>query len=175
MAFGEFNAGAVKAEKDVLFLNLDYGIALGIMLNGQLHYGKSGYSGEFGHIPIFNNEILCHCGKKGCLETKASGWALTRMVKEKRMEGSSSILFHTANENTEIKLEKIINAAIHDDVLAIELIGDIGDKIGRGIALLINIFNPELVIIGGSLAANEDYIRLPIKECYQQIFTQPGE
>ncbi|MEO7315283.1 MAG: ROK family protein [Ginsengibacter sp.] len=163
MAFGEFSSGIVKGEKDVLFLNLDYGIGLGIMLNGQLYYGKSGYSGEFGHIPIFDNEILCHCGKKGCLETEASGWALTRMVQEKRLEGSSSVLFQDLNEDSEIKLEDVIQAAIHDDVLAIELIAKIGDKIGRGIALLINLYNPELVIIGGSLAETGDYIRLPIK------------
>ncbi len=90
MAYGEFSSGIVKAEKDVLFLNLDYGIGLGILIDSQLYYGKSGYSGEFGHIPLFNNEIICHCGKKGCLETEASGWALTRRFKEKLKEGYTS-------------------------------------------------------------------------------------
>ncbi|MGV8879705.1 MAG: ROK family protein [Sphingobacteriaceae bacterium] len=163
MAFGEFSTGIVKGEKDVLFLNIDYGIGLGILINGQLYYGKSGYSGEFGHIPLFDNEILCHCGKKGCLETEASGWALTRMVKEKMLEGSSSVLFERADEGKEIQMEDVIWAANNDDVLAIELIAKIGENIGRGIALLINIFNPELVILGGSLAQTGEYIRLPIK------------
>ncbi|SMC85060.1 ROK family transcriptional regulator [Pedobacter nyackensis] len=162
MAYGEFSAGVVNHEKNVLFLNLDHGIGLGILVNGQLYYGKSGYSGEFGHIPLFNNEIICQCGKKGCLETEASGWALTRMFKERLLEGSSSIL--TKNKNSaDIKMEDIINAANNDDVLAIELIAKIGENLGRGIALLINLFNPELVILGGSLAATEEYIRLPIK------------
>ena len=163
MAFGEFSSGIVKGEKDVLFLNLDYGIGLGILINGQLYYGKSGYSGEFGHIPLFNNEILCHCGKKGCLETEASGWALVRMVKEKMLEGSTSILFDKSNPNEEITMEDIIKAANNDDVLAIELIAKVGEIIGRGLAMLINIFNPELVILGGSLAQTGEYIRLPIK------------
>ncbi|ACU05193.1 ROK family transcriptional regulator [Pedobacter heparinus] len=163
MAYGEFSAGVVEAEKNVLFLNLDHGIGLGILVNGQLYYGKSGYSGEFGHIPMFDNEIICRCGKKGCLETEASGWALTRMFKERLSEGSSSILSQNNTDTEDLKMEDIINAAIHDDVLAIELIAKIGDNLGRGIALLINLFNPELVILGGSLAATEEYIRLPIK------------
>jgi len=163
MAFGEFSSGIVKGEKDVLFLNMDYGIGLGIMINGQLYYGKSGYSGEFGHMPLFDNEILCRCGKKGCLETAASGWALTRMVKEKMMEGSSSVLFEKMGDKAEIQMEDVIKAANNDDVLAIELIAKIGENIGRGIALLINIFNPELVVLGGSLAQTGEYIRLPIK------------
>lgn len=163
MAYGEFCAGAVNGEKDVLFLNLDHGVGLGIVMNSQLYYGKSGFSGEFGHIPLFKNEIICHCGKKGCLETEASGWALTRLVREKLQEGSSSVLTGRKGELPEIQLENIIAAAIDDDMLAIELIGTIGENLGKGIALLINLFNPELVILGGSLAVTGEYIRLPIK------------
>ena len=164
MACGEFSTGGIaKGEKNVLFLNLDYGLGLGILVDGQLYYGKSGYSGEFGHIPIFDNEILCHCGKKGCLETEASGWALTRMFKEKLKEGSSSILTATKKNIDDIQMEDIITAANNDDVLAIELIGKVGANIGRGIAMLINLFNPELVILGGSLSTTKEYIRLPIK------------
>ncbi len=163
MAYGEFCVGAVKDEKDVLFLNLDYGIGMGIMINSQLYYGKSGYSGEFGHIPIFNNEIICQCGKKGCLETEGSGWALLRLFKERLKESSSTIITRKKIDPEHITLGDIIDAANDDDVLAIELIAEIGEKLGRGIALLINIFNPELVILGGSLAQTDDYIRLPIK------------
>lgn len=163
MAYGEFCSDAVHGERNVLFLNLDYGIGMGVLIDGQLYYGKSGYSGEVGHIPLFDNEIICHCGKKGCLETEASGWALTRMFREKLREGSSSMLSRKPGAPDNIQLEDIIDAAIHDDVLAIELIAKIGENLGRGIALLINIFNPELVILGGSLAATQDYIRLPIK------------
>ena len=160
MAFGEFSSGIVKNEKDVLFLNLDYGLGMGIMLNGHLYYGKSGFAGEFGHMPIFKNEIICHCGKKGCLETEASGWALTRMFKERLREGSSTSLQIKAED---IQLEDIIEAAKNDDTLAIELIAEIGENLGRGIALLINIFNPELIVIGGLLASTDEYLRLPIK------------
>lgn len=162
-AYAEFCNGIVKDEKNVLFLNLDYGIGVGIMMNGQLYYGKSGFAGEIGHIPIFDNEIICHCGKKGCLETEASGWALLRLLTQKLKQGSSSILSRNNVSFENIKLEDVINAVSLDDVLAIELVATIGERLGRGIASLINIFNPELIILGGVLSATKDYIRLPIK------------
>ena len=163
MAYGEFCAGAVAGEKDVLFLNLDYGIGVGILIDGQLYYGKSGYAGELGHIPIFDNELICHCGKKGCLETEASGWALTRMFREKLREGSTSVLTLQERLPQTITMEDIILAAKQEDVLAIELIAKVGENLGRGIAFLINVLNPELVILGGSLASTKEYIELPIK------------
>jgi len=163
MAYGEFYSGAVTSEKNVIFINLDYGIGLGILVNGQMYYGKSGFSGEFGHIPFFQNEILCHCGKKGCLETEASGTALVQLCKTKLAAGSSSILSKKVPDINAIKLEDIIAASKEDDTLAIEIIGEIGEKLGKGMATLINLFNPELLIIGGTLASTGDYIRLPIK------------
>jgi predicted NBD/HSP70 family sugar kinase len=163
MAYGEFCSGIVDKEKNILFVNLDYGIGLGIMINGELYYGKSGFAGEFGHIQIFNNEIICHCGKKGCLETEASGSALLEAFKVRLQQGASSIITKDYPDFDDIKLEDIIQAANNDDTLAIELIAEIGEKLGRGIAALINLFNPELVILGGSLSATGDYLFLPVK------------
>jgi predicted NBD/HSP70 family sugar kinase len=163
MSYGEFCSGIVSNEKNVLFVNIDYGVGLGILIDGKLYYGKSGFSGEFGHIPFFNNEIICHCGKKGCLETEASGTALLRMFQQKIEQGSSSLLVKKGKNTNELRLSDIIEAAQAEDVLSIELIAEIGEKIGRGLAVLINIFNPELVILGGTLAETGDYIRLPAK------------
>ncbi|MDQ6478648.1 ROK family protein [Dyadobacter sp. LHD-138] len=164
MAYGEFCAGAVEEEKDVLFLNLDYGIGVGILFDGQVYYGKSGYAGEVGHMPFFDNERICHCGKKGCLETEASGWALRRMFREKLAEGSSSVLTSIKKIRPEdITMDDITEAALNDDVLAIELIARVGENLGRGIAALINVLNPELVVLGGSLIKTGDYLYLPIK------------
>ena len=163
MAYGEFHNGIVHDEKNVLFVNLDYGIGLGIMLDGKIYRGKSGFGGEFGHIPLFGNELICHCGKKGCLETEASGQALLRLFKEKIEQGSSSSLLRNNKKPDEVRLQDIIQATRNEDVLCIELIAEIGEKIGRGISVLINIFNPELVILGGTMAETGDYIRLPIR------------
>lgn len=163
MAYGEFHNGIVRDEKNVLFVNLDYGIGLGIMIDGKIYRGKSGFGGEFGHIPLFANEIICHCGKKGCLETEASGQALLRLFREKIEQGSSSSLLQNHKQPDELRLADIIQATKNEDVLSIELIAEIGEKIGRGISVIINIFNPELVILGGTLAETGDYIRLPIR------------
>ena len=163
MAYGEFCSGVVSNEKNVLFVNMDYGIGLGILIEGKVYYGKSGFSGEFGHIPFFNNEILCHCGKKGCLETEASGASLIRLFKQKIRQGSTSQLATKYEDVEQIRLQDIVEAARHDDMLSIELIAQVGEKIGKGLAVLINIFNPELVILGGTLAETGDLVRLPVK------------
>ena len=163
MAYGEFMSGKNNEEKDVLFLNLDYGIGTGIVINNDIYYGKSGYAGEFGHIPFFNNEIICHCGKKGCLETEASGWAMERMFQERLADSTSIVVTKYGIKPEDVKMEDIIRAVNDDDFMSIELIAEIGENLGRGIAILINLFNPELVILGGSLATTQEYIRLPIK------------
>jgi len=163
MAFGEFCNGEVNTEKNVLFVNLDYGIGLGILIDGKVYYGKSGFSGEFGHIPFFNNEIICHCGKKGCLETEASGNALLRKFKEKIKLGFTSSVLKKNKKVEDITLTDLILAAQNEDVLIIELLAELGENLGKGLAVLINVFNPELIIIGGTLSETGEYLKLPIK------------
>ena len=163
MAYGEYNCGVVKNEKDVIFVNMSFGVGIGIICDGKLYYGKSGYSGEFGHSPTFDNEILCHCGKKGCLETEISGIALERKFKKALEDGSISIL-SGKKAIEDITVDDILTAIIkNEDSLAIEIIEEIGREMGRYLAMLINIFNPELVILGGALAETGMYLRLPIR------------
>jgi predicted NBD/HSP70 family sugar kinase len=163
MAYGEFMAGVVKSERNVLFINVDYGIGMGILIDGNLYYGKSGFSGELGHIPFFNNELICHCGKKGCLETETSGIALLNIVREKIRQGSSSILMSSQNKLEDLQLQDIIDAALKEDMLVMETLSEMGEKLGKALAVLINIFNPELVILGGIVSETGDFLRLPIR------------
>ena len=163
MAYGEYNCGVVQNEKDVIFVNIGWGVGIGIVCNGKLYYGKSGYSGEFGHSPVFDNEIICHCGKKGCLETETSGIALERKFKKALENGSISILSGKMAIE-EITVEDILAAITkNEDTLGIEIIEEIGGNMGRYLSMLINIFNPELVVIGGMLAETGMYLRLPIR------------
>ena len=138
-------------------------MAIGIITDGKLFYGKSGFAGEFGHTPFFDNEIICSCGKKGCLETEVSGIAIENKLITRIRQGVSTVLQEKYNRGETIHINDIIAAAKNDDTLAIELIEEAGEKIGKSIAFLINIFNPELVIIGGNLAQAGDYIMLPLK------------
>ncbi len=169
MAYGEFKKGVVKDEKNILFVNCSWGLGLGIITNGQLYYGKSGFSGEFGHLSVFDNDVICHCGKKGCLETQASGSYIHRRFIEKMNEGNSSILDNKKKKGEIIILEDILEAALQEDMLAIELIEEVGITLGKQIAGLINLFNPELVIIGGAVALTGDYLLLPIRSAVKKF------
>ena len=164
MTYGEHVQGCVNGEKNILFVNISWGLGIGIVIDGKIYTGKSGFSGEFGHINAFDNEILCHCGKKGCLETETSGSALYRILLERIAGGENSILSERVTETgNPLTLDEIITAVEKEDLLCIEIVEEIGQKLGRQIAGLISIFNPELVIIGGTLSLTGDYIIQPIK------------
>lgn len=161
--YAEYFSGDTKAENNILYLHLGRGVAIGIVTDGKLYYGKSGFAGEFGHTPFFNNEIICACGKKGCLETEVSGIAIEKKIVDRINAGVNTILREKYDRGETIHIDDIIAAAKSDDNLSIELIEEAGEKIGKSIAFLINIFNPELVIIGGNLSLAGDYLILPLK------------
>ena len=163
MTYGEYLGGTGK-EKNVLFVNVSWGLGMGMILNGKLYYGTSGYSGEFGHFPLLDNGQMCRCGKIGCLETGASGSALVRMIGEKLKSGRASSLAGKYRSEGRVNLNDIFDAIRSEDILAIEMVEKVGTNLGKGLAGLINIFNPELVVIGGKLAvAAGDYLMLPIR------------
>ncbi len=169
MTYGEYLQGCVKGEQDILFINVSWGLGMGIVIGGKVYTGKSGFSGEIGHVPAFDNEVICHCGKKGCLETEASGSALHRILVERIRNGESSILSPRVQESKRpLMLSEIIEAINREDSLGIEIVEEIGQKLGKHIAGLINIFNPELVIIGGTLSLTGDYILQPIKSAVRK-------
>lgn len=168
MAYGEFMKGAVEGEKDIIFVNIGWGLGVGIIIDGQLYYGKSGFSGEFGHFPAFDNDMLCHCGKKGCLETEASGQAIYRKVIEHIEAGESTILNERISDLSKLTLTDIINATNDEDTLCIEMVEEVGNKLGRYIAGLINLFNPQLVVIGGQVAETEGFLLLPIRSAIRK-------
>ena len=155
MAYGEYMSLGKKVDPDMIFINVSWGLGMGIIMDGRLYYGKSGYSGELGHFPVLDNDIICRCGKVGCLETGASGSALHRMIIEKLKKGQASSMADAFNTK--------------GDVLAIDAIGQIGDTLGRGISGVLNVFNPGLVVIGGRLIVGKDYLLLPIKTAVNRL------
>ena len=161
--YAEYTCSKSKDDKNLLYLHLGRGVAIGIVTDGKLYYGKSGFAGEFGHIPFFDNEIICSCGKKGCLETEVSGIAIEEKIVRKIESGVNTILREKYDRQEPIHIDDIIAAAKNADNLSIELIEEAGEKVGKAVAFLINTFNPETVIVGGNLAAAGDYIMLPLK------------
>ncbi len=171
LAYGEYyfgSHGLPYKEKNVCIVNLDYGIAIGIFDNGRPIYGASGYAGEIGHIQMFNNEKICFCGKKGCFETEASGLALINLLNAKMDEGSSSRLQKPRTKKGFIELEDILEAIRHGDNLAIEGVTEIAHNLGKGLAIAINLLNPDLIVLAGTLAGIGELLLLPVKTSIMQ-------
>ncbi len=161
----EYRFGLARQKNDVLVLSLDWGIGLGVILDGKLRSGATGFAGEVGHIPLVNEGLLCYCGKRGCLETVASGIALARMAKEGIKSGQISLLNELSEkEKDRIEPQLIIEAANRGDQFAINILSEIGINLGKGIAILIQLFNPELIILGGKIAEAKQYITTPIQQ-----------
>jgi N-acetylglucosamine repressor len=165
MALGEQAFGLAKGKNNVLCLNIGSGIGLGMILNGKLYVGNSGFSGEFGHIQVDPEGELCYCGKIGCLETLASGTTMIKNAKKELEAGATSLLQTLSENNLEnINSELILEAAHRGDQFAIGLLSSIGEHLGKGIAVLIHIFNPELIIVGGELTKADNYLIDPIQQ-----------
>ena len=163
MTYGEFIKGCCKGKKDVIFVNVCWGLGIGIIIDGKLYYGKSGYSGEFGHMTAYNNNIICHCGKIGCVETEVSGRALKRKLTENILAGKPSILSDKVlKQKEELTLEDIMDAIAKEDVLSLATLQHIADELGKQLAGIINIFNPEMLVIGGEMSVTGDYLTLPV-------------
>lgn len=166
MLYGEYCTLAER-KHNVIYLNMSWGFGISMICNGELYYGQSGYSGEFGHSPILDNEVICSCGKKGCIQTEVSGETILNLFKERLREGSISSLTRRKNID-EITMYDVIHAAVDDgDMLAIEVIGKVGNRLGRYLSLLVNVFNPDMVIIGGDVSAAGSYLELPVKSALQ--------
>lgn len=169
MTYGELAVGNAQGFRNVLFVNASWGLGLGVIINGELYYGRHGYSGEVGHMNVYNNEIMCHCGKKGCLETEVSGSAIHRKLLERIRQGQTSVLSTRVAHGQTISTFDIVCAATrNEDPLCIELIEQTGAELGRQLANLINIFNPEAVIVGGVLALADEYFLPPIRSAIRK-------
>lgn len=165
MALGELAFGLAKGKQNVICLNIGSGISISMILNGQLYRGNSGFAGEFGHIQVDPNGQLCDCGKIGCLETIASGTAMVRKAKKELESGATSIIRKLVdNDLNRITSGTILEAANKGDQFAIGLLALIGEHLGKGLAMLIHLFNPELIIIGGELSQADHYLSDPIQQ-----------
>jgi len=160
IAIAEHKFGIAKNTGDLLVINLNWGVGLGMIINNKLFKGSSGYAGEFSHIPLSNLNKLCSCGKRGCLEVEASLEAAIAHALTKLAKGDSSILSNKINKKNSLAINDIAIAAKNGDQLAIESFGEIAYSLGKGIATLIHIINPEKIIISG-YAINIGQILMP--------------
>ncbi|MGV8095914.1 MAG: ROK family protein [Mangrovibacterium sp.] len=154
--------GQAKNVKDALVVNLSRGLGLTIIANHEIVNGSNGFAGEFGHMQFFNtNKKLCICGKRGCLGSDVSGYALEENFIEKINTGESSLI--QLNEAKSIQYENILDAACRGDVLSISLVSDMGFMLGKALGNIINLLNPELVIIGGKFTKAKEVFSDSVK------------
>lgn len=164
--YAEQNFGALKHVENGLTILMDWGMALGIVAQGEIYMGKNGFSGEMGHMNFIEDGELCYCGKRGCLETVASGISLVKKAGQDIKNNVPTLLSKKFNSEN-ILPQHIINAALEGDQYAIELITELGKNLGKAIALFVQIFNPERVVLGGNFAKAATLITNPIQQQIQ--------
>jgi len=178
-AIGELHYGAGKGMRQLIYITVSTGIGGGIIINGKVYTGSGGMAGEPGHMVIDDKGPQCTCGNKGCWETLASGSALAREARYRINEGAAtSILEYADGDTDKVNAEAIHEAAKTGDKLANELITQTAYYLGVGLANLINIFNPEIIVLGGGLTnigdtllepAYDEARRRAFKQTYQAV------
>lgn len=150
-ALGEIFAGAAKGRRNVIMITLGTGVGGGVVVDGRIFGGSRGIAGEMGHFTLYQNGEPCPCGKRGCYESYASTTALIRAAQEK-----------TGEEHLDGR--KIFERAAAGDVAVREVLSLWLDDVAAGITGLVHIFNPEMVIVGGGVSAQEELLLRPLRE-----------
>ncbi len=149
IALAELNFGVARDQKDVLVVNIGWGTGLGMVVNGSLYRGSSGYAGEFSHIPLSKTSNLCSCGKVGCLEVDTSLLVMVANAEKALAEGSVSIMSELFKDEQKHKADHFLDAVVKRDPLAVAILSDAAFQIGKGLATLIHIMNPESIVLSG--------------------------
>ncbi|MEP6621374.1 MAG: ROK family protein [bacterium] len=163
--FGEWWQGAARGGRNVVGLTIGTGIGGGLILNGALYHGSSDMAGEIGHTTIDLNGRHCKCGNYGCLEAYASAPAIATRAREVlvREEGESVIPSMVNGRLEDITAQIVYDAAKQGDQLAGEIVRDTARYLGAGVANLLNVFNPDIVVIAGGVTAAGDALFVPLR------------
>ncbi|HHF3063488.1 TPA: ROK family protein [Vibrio diabolicus] len=163
-ALAEKLFGHSQDNDNSVLISIHHGLGAGIILDGRVLQGRHGNIGELGHIQIDPNGKRCHCGNIGCLETVASSQAIREEVVRRIADGEDSILA----EQEEMSIESICEAAANGDPLAVDVIEKLGRYLGSAIAIVINLFNPEKILIGGVINQAKDVLYPAVRRCIEE-------
>jgi glucokinase-like ROK family protein len=164
-ALGEYYFGAAAGYDEVLYISDGVGLGGGIVRNGRLFKGATGFAGEFGHMTMNPNGLECRCGNRGCWETQVSQRALFRLIREAINTGRPTIIPKLVNGDLDrLSIAAVVQAAQDDDGVALEALATVGRHLGIGIANLVNALNPKLVVFGGILSPAWDHLAPAIQE-----------
>lgn len=164
---GEWMFGAGRGTSHMAYVTVSTGIGSGIITNSQLYSGGRGNAGELGHLVLIPDGPPCHCGQQGCLETLASGTALARIATERRSE--SPFL----QQHQELDAPTVFAGAKAGDTVCQTIIEDMTRYLGQGLSFLVNLLNPERIVLGGGVMVNGDLL-LPRIQQYTEQYSMPA-
>ena len=163
-ALGEYKFGAGKNKKNMVYITVSTGIGGGVIVDGRLMRGANGNAAELGHLTLNINGPACPCGANGCFEMYASGTAIARRTREAIQAGTQSQILNLAGSIEDITTHHILGALQKNDALAQKIWNETTEYLGRGLAVVINTFNPELIVVGGGVTAAGDLLFKPVRE-----------
>lgn len=159
-AIGEHMFGSGRGVADMVYLRLSAGVGLGLVMGGRPYRGTSGVAGEIGHIRVVDNGLICRCGNRGCLETVASPVVIAELLERSRGEPMA--------------VERMLGLVRDGDRGAQRAVADAGRAVGRAVAMVVNLLNPRLVVIGGELAETGDVLLNPIRAAILDDTVEPA-
>lgn len=159
-AYGEFRAGACRGVANLVFITLGTGVGGGVIVDGSVLRGAGNYAAEIGHMAVSDGGPLCRCGNRGCLEAYVGSYGLIRTARTLLKEKNAGILSRwVSRDRRSLTPQLIFEAARRRDPAARAVVKDAGIRLGTGVASLVNIFNPDAVVIGGGVAGSFDQLR----------------
>lgn len=176
-ALGEQWAGAGRGVKDLILLTLGTGVGCGLIFDGQIYQGTAGYAGEVGHMTMTEDGPLCGCGRRGCLETYASATAVVREAREAVERGEETMIKALADASPKgLEARTVFLAAAQGDAVAKRVVDGLVHYLGLAVANLVNILNPEMVVIGGGVAAAGEQLLAPLRqEVHRRALAGPSQ
>lgn len=166
-ALGEWAYGAGRGVRNLAYIKVGTGIGAGLLLDGQIYHGATGSAGEIGHLTIDENGPMCTCGNRGCLEALTGGQAIASQAQEAVHNGKRTILSEIVPVER-ISAQDVAGAARQGDLISQQILARAGSHLGIAIAGLVNIFNPNMVVVGGGVAQIGDLFLEPVRQAVQR-------
>lgn len=160
-AWAEYRAGSAAGTRNAVVVTVGTGVGGGIVLDGQLYRGSTGFAGELGHFVVQPSGAQCQCGNRGCLEALSSGTALTRNGRRVAQADPAGMIARLAGSAQQVTGETVFEAAMQGDQQAVALFDELGHWLGIGMAAVVLFFDPDVVVIGGGLARTGDLLLGP--------------
>lgn len=169
IALAELNFGEAVDLKDVMVVNIGWGTGLGIIVNGKLYRGSGGNAGEFSHIPLSDSDNLCSCGRRGCLEVDTSLLVMAKRAEEAIAAGAESSMKALFNDKSKHPADHFLHAVREQDPVAISVLAKAIFQLGKGVATLIHLLNPECIVLSGRGAKAGKMLLPPIQQAIHEF------